>query len=52
MEIFQSTVNFCDVESKTINNENITIMRLISIIRSEAIINWDYTLEISGIKVC
>ena len=39
MQIFQSADDFSDVESKTIKNENITIMRLFSIIRAEAIMN-------------
>ena len=48
MQKFQATDNFSDVESKTIKNKNITIMRLFSIIRSETIsVNWGYTLKIN-----
>ena len=41
MQEFQTADNFSDVESKTIENENITIMRLFNVIISEAIsVNW------------
>jgi len=50
MEILQTRDNFSDVESKTIKIENITIMKLFSIIRSETIIKWGYALKISTIK--
>ena len=41
MQEFQAADNFSDVESKTIENENITIMRLFNVIISEAIsVNW------------
>ena len=46
MQEFQAADNFSDVESKTVKNENNTIMRPFSVIRSEAIsVNRGYNFE-------